>query len=44
MHDEKSAPEIIDFWDHRVPILNNQFSKRRGTYARAKMELEVVGC
>ena len=42
MHDEKSAPEIVDFWDHKVSILNNQFTKRRGTYARAKMELEVV--
>lgn len=42
MHDEKSAPEIIDFWDHKVHILNNQFTKRRGTYDRAKMELEVV--
>lgn len=41
MHDEKSAPEIIDFWDHKVSILNNQFTKRRGTYTRAKMELTV---
>ncbi len=42
MHDEKSHQEIIDFWDHRVPILHNQFTKRRGTYDRAKMEMTVV--
>lgn len=41
-HDEKTFPEIWDFCDPNVRLLYDQFADRRGTYARAKMELEMI--